>query len=122
MAVTLDDVRLMKGLKIVHVNIRSLLSNWKEVESTFMDGSLDMVVFTETCLHTNCDYNLFSAQGFKMFRFDRKVKSQSGYSKRGGGGICLFIKDEFDVITWPDMDISNNDIEVYLVSAVNEVI
>lgn len=105
MSVNLKDVKTMKGLKILHVNIRSLLAHWEEVESTLLEGALDIVIFTETWLHANCDDNLFYVHGYKLFRLDRKTVTDSGLTKRGGG-ICIFVKNNFDILQWPNLEIS----------------
>lgn len=107
----LKDIKTTKGLKIVHVNIRSLLAHWDEVESVFLDGSLDIVVFTETWLHASCDSNLIEVQGYRCIRLDRQVSNRNGSTKKGGG-ICIFIKDDFDTVSWSNLDVSNSDIEM----------
>lgn len=115
MSANLIDIKSMKGLKLLHVNIRSMLAHWEEVESTFLDGSLDVVAFTETWLHANCDDNLFHVNGFNFFRLDRRTVTHSGLTKRGGG-ICVFVKNNIDVLQWPKLEVSNSDIETMSLS------
>lgn len=52
-------------MKILHLNIRSLLAHWEEIKATILDECLDIVMFTETWLHENCENNLFAADGLK---------------------------------------------------------
>lgn len=40
-----------KGLKLCHVNIRSLLPKFDEFRNTFLDNGLDVVGVSETWLH-----------------------------------------------------------------------
>lgn len=110
MVVSLDLVRSQKGLKIVHVNSRSVIQHFDELHSTFLDGSLDIVTFTESWLHSNCADSLIEVQGYTLHRLDRQTKTRHGAIKRGGG-IVVYIREGISVVTWSDLDVSNVDIE-----------
>lgn len=111
----LNDIKSTKGLKILHVNIRSLLAHWDEVESVLLDGQLDIVVFTETWLHANCKDNLLAVRGYRCIRLDRCVANCRGTIKKGGG-ICVFVKNDFEIFTWSNLDVSTCDIEMLSIS------
>lgn len=115
MAYELENVKGTKGVKLVHINARSLLQNFDEIEVSFLDGYFDMVVVTESWLHANCSNNLINAMGYNLYRLDRKIIAPSGHVKRGGG-IAIYVKDEFNVTTWANLDISNGDIEAMSLS------
>lgn len=115
MSVDINDVKTIKGLKIVHVNIHSLLVHWDEVESVFLDGLFDIVVFTESWLHAKCKDNLCMVRGYRTIRLDRQVKNRNGTVKKGDG-ICVFVKDVFETFTWSNLSVSNSDIEILSIS------
>lgn len=100
---------------MVHLNVRSLLSNFDEIKYCFLDGAFDIVALTETWLHSQCSNSLIEVKGYQLFRHDRKVLTTQGRCKRGGG-ICLYVKDTFKVTLWPGLNISNPDLESYHIS------
>lgn len=104
-----------KGIKIFHVNIRSLLQKFDEVYATLLNGNLDIVIFTETWLHKNVSDSLIQVDGFNLYRLDRQVTGPSGNCKRGGG-ICIYVKNEFVVSNWTNYNVSNRDIEFLTIS------
>lgn len=110
MTVSPDLVKEQKGLKIVHVNSWSIIQHFDELQVAFLDGSLDVVIFTESWLHANCADSLIHVRGYTIYRHDRQTKTKGGVTKRGGG-IIAYIKEGINVITWPDLDVSNEDIE-----------
>lgn len=117
-AYELDWIRQAKGLKIFHLNIRSLLLNLDEVKTTLLDGTFDIVALTETWLHSQCCNDLLEVDGFNLYRQDRKTVTTGGCVKRGGG-IRIYVKNEFNVVTLPTQYTSNPDLEsthIYLVS------
>lgn len=100
----------LNGLKIVHVNSRSVVHHFDELHVAFLDGSLDVVIFTESWLHANCADSLIHAKGYTLYRQDRQTKTKGGVTKRGGG-IAAYIKEGISVVPRPDLDESNKDIE-----------
>lgn len=111
----LDTVKREKGIKLVHLNIRSFLANIDEAKVDLLDGLLDIVAFSETWLHSQCSNNLLQVTGYNLFRHDRKTVAQNGKVKRGGG-IAVYIRDEFDVRLWPSLNVSNADLELLCIS------
>lgn len=45
----LDCVKSAKGLKILHLNVRSLLKHLEEIKYDLLDGSLDVIILSEKC-------------------------------------------------------------------------
>lgn len=103
-------VKQAEGLKIVHLNIRSLLSNLDEVKVNLLDGCFDIVALSEMWLQCLCLDNLL------VNRRDRQTNALNGKTKRGGG-IVIYIKNEFDVTAWPLLSVSNSDLELLCISA-----
>lgn len=58
-------------MKIVHVNVRSLLPNFDEIKCKFLDGTFDIVALSETWLHKQCSSSLIETNGYHLFRQDR---------------------------------------------------
>lgn len=87
MSYSVEHIKLLKGLKIVHVNVRSVLKHFDEIESTFLDGGFDVVLLTESWFHANVGDNLVSAKGYNLTRLDWQSKMASGVTKSGGGII-----------------------------------
>lgn len=53
----LELLHTAKGIKIFHVNIRSLFHKFDEVCVTLLNGDLDIVIFTEIVYRSyNSDY------------------------------------------------------------------
>lgn len=110
MSFSVDYVKQQKGLKLMHVNARSLLQHFDELVVTFLDGYFDVVVFSESWLHANCTDSLIHVPGYSHYRHDRQVSTRSGVTKRGGG-IIIYVRDGIEVKTWPNLDISDGDLE-----------
>lgn len=115
MAHNLDEVKALKGLKIVHINSRSLINHFDELQTSFLDRVFDIVVFTESWLHDNCSDSLIKARGYSLYRLDRKDLGPTGSVKRGGG-IAIYVKDEFNVVTWSHLNVSDKNTEALSLS------
>lgn len=111
-----EFVKNAKGLKLVHLNVRSLLANIDEVRVNLLDGSFDIVTLSETWLHSQCSDSLLQTEGYTLYRHDRQTKTPGGKVKRGGG-IAVYIKDEMNVTVWPLLSVSNSDLELLSISA-----
>lgn len=90
------QVRSLKGLKFVHLNARSLLAHWEEISAEFLTRDFEVVVVTETWLHSLVSDSLISKEGYHLIRLDRHTLNQHGYAKQGGG-ICVYVRDDFNV-------------------------
>lgn len=88
MVYSIEDVKGLKGVKICHIN-RRLLSNFDELSSSISDILIDVVIVTETWLHTNCSENLMTIKGCKLLRLDRQVKTPCGAPKKRGRYMYL---------------------------------
>lgn len=67
----------------------------------FLDGNLDVVGVTETWLQGHVTDSLVSCPGYNIIRQDRG-------SGKGGGGLCLYVKDN---IEFQDLPNSWNDVD-----------
>lgn len=95
----------------MHINARSLLPIWEEINETFLNCSLDVVAITESWLHVNVQDSLVSRADYDLFRLDRQVCNANGSVKKGGG-ICIYSKKN-DIVENKSMyNFSDNDIEL----------
>ena len=76
-----------KGLRIVHLNIRSLAKNYDELFILFDD--YDIILLSETWLNHSFDSGLIKRDGFVLYRQDRDKRI-----KKRGGGLAMSIKSE----------------------------
>ena len=80
-----------KGLKIVHINIRSLLPKIEQLRIILQEAKIDIVTICETWLNNRIDTSLVDIKGYKSFRLDRK--NPDNKAKRGGG-LLVYINDD----------------------------
>ena len=105
------DLSQRKGVKIVHLNIRSLLPKIDQLRQILVEAKIDIITLSETWLKPEIDTQLVEIDGYTCYRLDRN-KGTTG-KKRGGGGLATYIKNELatEVVT-SDMTTSNNHIEI----------
>lgn len=111
MAQTLSHVKSLKGVKIVHANVRSLLCHFDEVKHDLLDGSFHIVVCSETWLHANIADSLLSVEGYNLIRLDRQTTGQRS-GKKQGGGLCIYVKDCIEFVPVEDHFVSNDVLEM----------
>lgn len=111
MSFDLNFVKSQKGLKIVHWNVRSLMQNFDEFDESLLDGSLDVILCSETWLHDKISDSLISNSRYNCTRLDRQVKRPSGVPKVGGG-LCIFIKKEITYDCCIENFVSDDNLEM----------
>lgn len=67
----LDSIKRTKGLKIVHVNTRSLLPKFPLFKDDFLDDKLDIIMVSETWVQQGLPNNLIWVHGYNNVRKDR---------------------------------------------------
>lgn len=107
----LDCVKSVKGLKIIHLNVRSLLKHLEEIEHDLLDGCLDVIILSETWLHGNVSNSLFLNEKYKLIRLDRKVRKPNG-SYKTGGGLCVFVRNDISYVETEVVMLSDEDVEL----------
>lgn len=104
-------IRSQKGIKFDHLNTRSLLRHRDELELDLFEGSFDVIILTETWLNAAIVNSLVDFPNYKLVRLDRQVTGPLRNYKTGGG-ICIYVRDSFDVTTCQDGCVSNSNIEL----------
>ena len=81
------------GLKLVHINCRSLFKNFDQLVESFKN--CDIVCCTETWLRPELLNSLIFFPGKKIFRLDRNPRN----NKSRGGGVCIYVSDKLAPFT-----------------------
>lgn len=58
-----EEVNSIKGVKLVYLNVRSLLRHIDELRVTLLDGSFDVIIFGESWLNQNVANSLIRCDG-----------------------------------------------------------
>ena len=87
---SVKDFTTCKGLKFVHINVRSLLPKIDLIRTDLLTSDIDILTISETWLRPSVPDGLIMANNYSLHRLDRSV---NGNHKSSGGGICIYIKD-----------------------------
>jgi exonuclease III len=79
---TLNHVKTMSGMKLIHLNISTLLPNLSELTEIVTTINIDIVSLNETRLDGSITDSQLSIPGYVLLRKDRN---------RNGGGVALYI-------------------------------
>ena len=88
-----------KGVKIGHLNIRSLLKKIDEIKILIHQNSFDILAISETWLSDKIPNELVNIPGFNVYRKDRPSH---------GGGVLIYIKETLRHTYCPDLTNFNN--------------
>ena len=81
----LSKLRKYKGLKLAHLNIRSLLPKIDQLRLIMSDKSIDILSLNETFLSDEVSDSGVSIPGYMLYRRDR--------GSRHGGGVALYVNN-----------------------------
>ena len=82
---SMHELSNLKGFKMVHLNVRSLLKKMDQIRLLTEGAGVDVITISETWLKSHLNSALVSMNGYQAFRQDRGSKNKS--NKRGGGLI-----------------------------------
>lgn len=111
MFLDLDEFQSVPGLKIVYLNVRSLLRHHEEVAASLLNGKVNVLVLGETWLHANVASSLIQVNGYFLLRYDRRTLTNAGNPK-SGGGLCIYVRNELKVDLRLDLMFSSEDLEL----------
>lgn len=111
MSTSYEEFQRARGLKVLHLNIRSLLMHYEEVCTTLLDGTVDVLVLGETWLNNNVSSSLLYVDGYHLLRYDRKTLTKTG-TRKARGGLCIYVKDKFDIKIHTTLFSSTEDLEL----------
>ena len=99
-----DDTKFMydklkqKGLKMLHLNIRSLLRNIDEVKLLLTQNIVHIFSVNETWLDESVSNDEINIDGFRVVRKDRN---------RNGGGIAIYIRNDLNFKVLEHISLNN---------------
>jgi hypothetical protein len=105
-----EKVRNKNGLRIAHINCRSLYPKLDEISWILSETQLDILCLSETWLDSTYLDADISIAGYTLFRKDRKQKR--------GGGVAIYIRDSLTFLD-RSQKITGYDIEMVLVEIVS---
>ena len=107
---TFQDLGKLKGLKITHLNIRSLLKKVDQLKLLTEGTGIDILTLSETWLRPHLNTSLVDLPGYRTFRLDRDSKSKR---KKRGGGLISYVSDKHASAceALEELDVANENIE-----------
>lgn len=87
----LKRLKETRGLKIGHLNVRSVKANIAQLRVALEDEPLDIFCISESWLREGDDPTEFKIEGYEMERVDRCNTNNKGGIKRGGG-VAIYSK------------------------------
>ena len=90
---TQSQTKQIKGLKIMHINTRSVFNKLDELKLRL--SHFDIIVFTETWLNHFIHDSLLHLDNFQLVRLDReRIRDKKG------GGVCIYVKSSisFEIV------------------------
>ena len=84
------EVINVKGIKIVHINVRSIYNKMDQFRTTF--HGMDVIIVSETWLTPAIPDASITLPGYRLIRLDR-----TSHGRGRGGGLCIYVKSKFSV-------------------------
>ena len=97
----LSQVGKSKGIRLAHINLRSLPQKLDQLRCLLHDKPIDILSVNETFLTSDITDDDLCIPGYCIYRKDR--------GSRHGGGVALYINDNFNCIPLNSNDIPNAD-------------
>ena len=88
---TVDDLNNAKGLRLLHMNVRSLSKKMDQIRLLFHGSDLDVITISETWLSDAVSWKTIALDGYTLSRQDRDFKA---VSKKRGGGLLTYIRGD----------------------------
>ena len=114
MVFNLQDFNQLKGMRMVHMNVRSMVNKFSELKLFLATNSPDVLILSETWAHEGYPESFFSVTHYNHWRYDRQAMRPNGKPKQGGG-LCIYVHEKYDVTKISDdqASISCEDIELF---------
>ncbi len=79
-----QKINKLKGLKIIHINARSILNKMNELRVICNQSGSEFLCITESWLNSGHEDFEFTISGYDLYRKDRCFST--------GGGVCVYVK------------------------------
>ena len=109
------DLRGVKGLKMVHCNVRSMIKKIDQIRLMVEGSEVDVLTLSETWLRRHLASGLVDIEGYRAFRQDRYIKAGRGGR---GGGLISYVGNKYaeSCESIYELNISNENIEAHAVA------
>ena len=99
----LVDIRNARGLKIAHLNVRSLRNKVDLLRLEQFDNvAIDVLTLSETWLDSNIQDSEICLPGFTLVRRDRE-------GSKSGGGVAIYVRDGLPFRVRNDLNTGENE-------------
>ena len=103
---TVNALNKVKGFKLLHLNVRSLVKKIEQVKIMFFNSCLDVITMSETWMTTAVSSKMVNLDDYIMYRQDRNYKA---VGKKRGGGLVTYIHSRHAAECEVLQDISRSD-------------
>ena len=119
----LCDLSKAKGLKLCHLNIRSILNKIDQFRMHFEHSKLDVIALSETWLSSDLCSNILQLENYQLFRWDRAFNRDNSSAIKRGGGLLLYIHKDinFNLMVDVGKNISSPDCELQRIELCSDV-
>ena len=110
-----SEIKKIKGLKLCHLNVRSLTNKIDQFRMHFENSELDVITLSETWLTQDIGDNILELRNYQLFRWDRSYGNLgNGEHIKKGGGLLTYVRRDLKLtpIYHVDSCISSNDCEL----------
>lgn len=91
---SIDQLAHVKGPICAHLNIRSICPKIDIIRHDLFDGYIDVLCLTETWFKCEIPDSFVDIPGYTVVGLHRAVEVNS--RTKSGGGVCIFIKKEYN--------------------------
>ena len=110
---TFKELSAVKGFKIAHLNVWSIVKKIDRLRVLLLDSKIDLLTLSETWLKSHIQTESIDIPGCVALRLDRLDRAGKGKSKKRGGGLLTYVRTCYASLSenLVDISISNEDIE-----------
>ena len=91
----LDKFLKKKGFHLIHMNARSLVSNFTLIQPIIENSNIDICTVSESWLHDLIPDKFIEIPGYQIVRQDRN-RIAYGDKKKRGGGLVTYISNKIE--------------------------
>ena len=100
--ISLDSLKSAKGLKVCHLNARSILNKIDQFRLHFEKSGIDVITVSETWLTKGISSSILQMHNYKLFRWDRSFFNDTDTNVKKGGGLLIFVRDDLNFEAYAD--------------------
>ena len=78
------DFKEVKGLHLIHGNIRSVYNKFDQLKQYLLDSNITFLGLSETCINESIPSSMLYVPGYQLFRLDHAWVNAKNQIKKGG--------------------------------------